>query len=101
MPKPIGIVQEKILPSIVDGKHYILTCGICDAKLVDVYLTHPNKELTMPVQAKCGKCGGFSSITEIPGLFHYGPMVENGPFAINDIEQLDDKFLFITKYTEK
>ena len=83
-PTKIGVPKQKKYSSVVDGKHVILKCSFCNKNLIDIWITAPDLDVTMPVQADCPHCGGHSEVMEIKGGYHNGSP-EDGMTEMIDI----------------
>ena len=92
-PKSVGQIESRDSIGLEDGGHVILKCSNCDAPLINLWITTPNLETEMPVQADCPHCGDHSFKQTINGGFHIG----STDYTVHiDSETLDDRVLFKT-----
>jgi hypothetical protein len=55
-----------------DGGIVTLQCKLCDAPLVDVWVTLPDETMITEIVAKCPHCNGQSFSKKFSGSYHLG-----------------------------
>ena len=57
---------------ISDGGKHIIVCSNCPAKLVEVWVTKPELDVSFELRAECDYCGDKSFVFTVKGGFHLG-----------------------------
>lgn len=62
---------------LTNGRHNIVKCSNCGAKLCDAWVTEPDVDIHFNIVAHCCVCGDKSFVTPIDGKFHLGIVTDN------------------------
>lgn len=63
---------------LVDGKHTVIRCSVCNKSLCDIWVTQPAFKMNTKLTAHCGYCGDKSFESTIQGKFQTGETDDSG-----------------------